>query len=113
MPLLESPVFVEHSSSSHSITLPQQEYVLSLTSLPSQGSYLAVASSPSDAIYVLDQSSLAVVQTLKGHEGGTTGLAVEKEFIMSCGKDGYVRGWDIRMGTSPLRCEFCYSNSLC
>ena len=94
----------------NSTILPSEAYVWSLASLPSY--YAAASSYPTDAIYVLDKSDLGkVIHTLPGHKGGISAIRVvervndDVDVLLSWGKDGIVRTWDVRNGRAAIESE--------
>ncbi|KAL4082095.1 WD40-repeat-containing domain protein [Scleroderma yunnanense] len=96
------------SSTLSSASLPESNYVLSLTSL--QNFYAASASSPSNKITLFDKVGLRSVQILPGHEDATTYLRTihafggsTKSTLLSSGKDGCVRAWDERSGVVSIQ----------
>lgn len=69
----------------------------------SEGEFLAVAGSDG-TIRMLDTEHLNEAATWNGHEGGTTALAFHptKPVLLSGGKDGHIRAWDLRESGKEL-----------
>jgi len=106
--LLESPHFQEENNPKLSSKSSSESYILQITSLTSH--YAASASSPSNVIDLFDKSSLRGMQTLSGHEKGTTSLrtvqdlsGVIRECLVSSGKDGSVTVWDVRANAHSIK----------
>jgi WD40 repeat protein len=106
--LLESPHLQEEHYPKLSSKSSSGSYVLQITSFTSH--YAASASSPSNVIDVFDKSSLRGIQTLSGHEKGTTSLhtaqgisGVIRESLVSSGKDGSVIVWDVRSNAHSIK----------
>ncbi|KIK94418.1 hypothetical protein PAXRUDRAFT_828030 [Paxillus rubicundulus Ve08.2h10] len=110
MSLLQSPSLKVVNHPLHQTSLPAESYVLSLTTLANN--YAASGSSPSNQIYLFDKTSLQTVGVLQGHENATTYLrtihalgASDRETLLSSGKDGCVKAWDERSGTTSIKME--------
>ncbi|KAF9246848.1 WD40 repeat-like protein [Melanogaster broomeanus] len=110
MSLLQSPSMKVIHQSLQQTFLPEESYVLSLTSLDNY--YAASASSPSNQIHLFDKASLRNVGVLRGHENATTYLrtihalgASNRDMLLTSGKDGCVMAWDVRSGTTSLKME--------
>ncbi|KAF9647059.1 WD40 repeat-like protein [Thelephora ganbajun] len=87
----------------HTGSIPSNAYVLSIAALPD--CYAVAASSPADTIHLYAKADLRLLTTLRGHPGGTTSIravnlhatsTTSGPTLTSCGKDGYVRIWDLR-----------------
>lgn len=111
--LLESPHLQEENYPKLSSRSSSGSYIFQITSLTSH--YAASASSPSNVIDIFDKSSLQGIQTLPGHENGTTSLhatqdlsGVIREGLVSSGNDGSVTVWDVRSNTNSIKsmCSF-------
>jgi WD40 repeat protein len=107
MSLLESATLVEQTTPLGSSRLPCDAYVLAIATVGSY--YAASASAPSHRIYLFDQASLRTTLSLEGHQGGTASLraidsiaGTNRRVIVSSGKDGVVRVWDDRSGTTAI-----------
>lgn len=108
MSLILSPSFTSSQKPINSTVLPQNAYVLSLASISSF--YAAASSAPTNAIYIFDKSELRrVVQTLPGHDVAITALRSvnvnNEEMLLSSGKDGVVRTWDVRASKVAVESE--------
>jgi len=88
-------------------------YVLSIVALPH--SYAAAASSPADTIQLYAKTDLRHLTTLEGHPGGTTSIRsvnlhaisnTSGPMLSSCGKDGYIRIWDLRSNSPSIESAF-------
>ena len=108
--LLESPQLQEEKFPRLSANSSSGSYVLSITSLPSY--YAAVSSAPANVIDLFDKTALKVIQTLPGHESGTTSLhsvdnvaGVSNECFISSGRDGSVKIWDSRSNSHSIKSE--------
>ncbi|PPQ83653.1 hypothetical protein CVT25_006259 [Psilocybe cyanescens] len=107
--LLESPRLTEEFSPSRTTTSSTTSgYILGITSLSSF--YAASASAPFNVIDIVDKTTLRGVQTLPGHENGTTSLHTvqnmagsAKECLISSGKDGSVKVWDERSNSHSIK----------
>ena len=99
------------SSLANPLSLPPNRtlpYVTNLVSVEATaGVVVAAFSSPEDtlAVFNLGRGKLEKARQWIGHEGGITCVLGSKETrfgastIGSCGKDGVVRGWDVRSGS--------------
>ncbi|KAF9224375.1 WD40 repeat-like protein [Gyrodon lividus] len=110
MSLFQSPSLEVVKQTLHRTFLPDESYVLSLTTLGNY--YAASASSPSNQIHLFDKTSLQSVGVLQGHENATTYLRTihalgtsNREMLLSSGKDGCVVAWDERSGTTSIKME--------
>jgi len=107
--LLESPQFHEETVPIRSTRSSSLDYILHIAPLPSY--YAASASFPSNVIDIFDKSSLRGVQTLPGHEEGTTSLHTVENLgggavrtcLVSSGKDGSVKVWDDRLNSHSIK----------
>uniref|UniRef100_A0A8H7XZ04 WD40 repeat-like protein n=1 Tax=Psilocybe cubensis TaxID=181762 RepID=A0A8H7XZ04_PSICU len=107
--LLQSPQLTEKNTPrSTTRTSTSSGYILGLTSLSSF--YAASASAPFNVIDIIDKSTLKHVQTLSGHEVGTTSVhttlnmaGFAKEYLVSSGKDGSVKVWDERSNSHSIK----------
>ena len=106
--LLESPRFQEETVPIRSTRSSSLDYILHIAPLPSY--YAASASFPSSVIDIFDKSSLRGVQTLPGHEEGTTSLHTVENLgggvrtcLVSSGKDGSVKVWDDRSNSHSIK----------
>jgi len=107
--LLESPHFHEETVPIRSTRSSSLDYILHIAPLPSY--YAASASFPSNVIDIFDKSSLRGVQTLPGHEEGTTSLHTVEHLgggavrtcLVSSGKDGSVKVWDDRLNSHSIK----------
>ncbi|KAJ7162612.1 WD40-repeat-containing domain protein [Mycena crocata] len=106
--LLPSPDFSAISAPVKSVSLSSQAYVLSLAALPTY--YAASASAPSNTIDLFDKTTLLGVQTLAGHEIGTTSLHsvetvanVSRPSLISSGMDGSIKVWDERTNSHSIK----------
>lgn len=113
MSLAQSASFTNISTPLKSTRLPSDAYVLSLAALPSR--YAASASAPSNKIHLFDTHSLRAVQSLSGHEGGTTSLravdaiiGTNQRSLVSSGKNGTVKVWDDRAGSVAIQSMFSF-----
>ena len=97
----------------HSASLSVDAYVLSITALPD--CYAAAASSPADTIHLFSKADLRRLTTLEGHPGGTSSIRSVNlhatsngsgQTLVSCGKDGYVKIWDLNSNSPALQSEF-------
>lgn len=102
-PLSLSSSFANSRRPLSSTTLPDRAYVLAIASL--QEHYAAAASVPSNAIHLYDKSDCkTIVRTLPGYVEGITYMRTVNAFsggrdvLLSCGKDGNVKAWDVRSG---------------
>lgn len=90
-------------------------YALSLCALP--GHYAAAIAAPSSyVIDVLDKTTLVRVQTLPGHDIGTTSLRTvnglgggAEKCLVSSGRDGSIMAWDLRANLHSIKSKgtFC------
>ncbi|KAF7330771.1 WD40 repeat-like protein [Mycena venus] len=103
-----SPSFSNTSTPIKSASSSSEAYILSIASLPTF--YAASASAPSNAIDLFDKTTLLGVQTLPGHEAGTTSLrAVEtianiaRPCLVSSGLDGSIKVWDQRTNSYSIK----------
>ena len=111
MSLLESSTLVEQTTPLKSSRLPCNAYVLAIAAF---GSYYAVsASAPSHRIYLFDKMSLGTSHSFEGHREGTTSLrgvdsvaGTNRRVIVSSGRDGVVRVWDDRTGTTAIESKY-------
>jgi len=94
-------------------SVPSKAYVLSIAALPD--CYAAAASSPADTIHLYSKADLRHLTALDGHPGGTTCIRsinlhatsnASGPTLTSCGKDGYVRVWDLRSNSPSLESAF-------
>src|SRR5229473_2751372 len=107
MSLLESATLIEQNTPLRSSSLPCDAYVLAIAAF---GSYYAVsASAPSHRIYLYDKTSLRTSHSFEGHREGTTSLrgvdsvaGTNSRVVVSSGRDGVVRVWDDRTGTTAI-----------
>ncbi|PPQ83949.1 hypothetical protein CVT26_011644 [Gymnopilus dilepis] len=107
--LLESPYLQEELSPRRtSKTSTDTGYILSIASTPAY--YAASTSSPFNVIDLFDKSNLQGVQTLVGHERGTTSLhtatnlgGVLQKCLISSGQDGSVKVWDPRTNSHSIK----------
>lgn len=107
MSLVESATLVEQTTPLKSSRLPCDAYVLAIATF---GSYYAVsASAPSHRIYLFDKTSLSTSLSFEGHREGTTSLrgvdsvaGTNRRVVVSSGRDGVVRVWDDRTGTTAI-----------
>jgi len=106
--LLESPHLQEENNPKLSSKSSSGSYILQITSLTSY--YAASASFPSNVIDLFDKSTLCGIKTLSGHEKGTTSLrtvqglsGVNRECLVSSGKDGGVIVWDVRANAQSIK----------
>ncbi len=111
--LLESPHLQEENNPRLSSKSSSGSYILQITSLTSY--YAASASSPSNVIDLFDKSTLRGIQTLSGHEKGTTSLhtvqglsGVIRECLVSSGKDGGVTVWDVRANAHSIKSMYWF-----
>ena len=97
----------------HTASVPSNAYVLSIAALPH--CYAAAASSPADTIHLYAKADLRHLATLEGHPGGTTSIRsvnlhatsnVSGPTLASCGKDGYIRIWDLRSNSASIESTF-------
>ena len=107
MSLLESATLVEQITPLKSSSLPCDAYVLAIAAFGSY--YAASASAPSHRIFLFDKASLSTSHSFEGHREGTTSLrgvdsvaGTNKRAIVSSGRDGVVRVWDDRTGTTAI-----------
>ncbi|KIJ70375.1 hypothetical protein HYDPIDRAFT_65519, partial [Hydnomerulius pinastri MD-312] len=110
MSLLRSPSLKTIEHPLHQTVLPGESYVLSLTALGDY--YAASASSPTNQIHIFDKSTLQTARILQGHDNATTYLRTihalggsNREMLLSSGKDGYVKVWDERTGSTSIKLE--------
>jgi WD40 repeat protein len=115
MSLLESDSLSEQTTPLRSSSLPGDAYVLAIASFGSY--YAASASAPSHRIFLFDKASLRTSQSFEGHQGGTTSLravdsvaGINKRGIISSGRDGVVRVWDVRTSAPAIE-SACSSGS--
>ena len=109
--LLESPCFSAANSPQRSSQASSQAYILSIANLPFH--YAASSSPPSNVIDIFDKSTLQRVDTLQAHATATTSLRVVENVggisgtktLMSSGKDGLVKFWDLRSGSCGIESE--------
>ncbi|KAK7061372.1 WD40 repeat-like protein [Favolaschia claudopus] len=108
IPLRPSAAFSTTSTPVKTASSSSQAYILSIASLPPY--YAASASAPSNAIDLFDKTSLLGVQTLPGHEIGTTSLcsvnsiaSVSRPCLVSSGLDGSIRVWDERTNSYSIK----------
>ncbi|KAI6128398.1 WD40-repeat-containing domain protein [Pisolithus croceorrhizus] len=113
MSLLCSPSLKSIDRPLSAASLPDSNYVLSLTSLGNF--YAASASSPSNKITLLDKIGLQTAQILPGHEEATTHLRTisslggsTQSTLLSSGRDGCVKAWDERSGMVSIQSMFAY-----
>ncbi|KAJ7179505.1 WD40-repeat-containing domain protein [Mycena filopes] len=108
--LVPSPSFSTTSApvKSTSLSSNSQAYVISIAPLPTF--YAASASAPSNAIDIFDKKTLLGVQTLPGHEIGTTSLrsiqsiaGISRPSLISSGLDGSIQVWDERANTCSIK----------
>ena len=106
--LLESPQLQEEKNPSRSSKSSSGSYLLHITSLGSY--YAASSSSPSNVIDLFDKSTLRGIQTLPGHEQGTTSLhtienlsGVLSKCLVSSGKDRTIKVWDERSNSCSIQ----------
>lgn len=111
--LLESPQLQEEKNPSRSSKSSSGAYLLHITSLASY--YAASSSSPSHVIDLFDKSSLRGVQTLPGHEQGTTSLhtvenlsGVLSKCLISSGKDRTIKIWDERSNSCSIQSVYSF-----
>ena len=107
MSLLESVTLVEQTTPLKSSSLPCDAYVLAIAAFGPY--YAASASAPSHRIYLFDKTSLGTSHSFEGHREGTTSLhgvdtvaGTNRRVIVSSGRDGVVRVWDDRTGTTAI-----------
>ncbi|KAH7888111.1 WD40-repeat-containing domain protein [Phlebopus sp. FC_14] len=107
MSLLQSPSLKIIDKALGNTSLPGNNYVLSLTALDNH--YAASASSPSNQIHLFDRASLQAVRILSGHDIATSHLRTinalgmsSRAMLLSSGKDGCVKAWDERTGTTSI-----------
>ncbi|KAJ6627429.1 WD40-repeat-containing domain protein [Mycena sp. CBHHK59/15] len=106
--LLAAPGFAPTSVPKKTVLLSSQSYALSIAALPAY--YAATASAPSNTIDLFDKISLQGVQTLPGHEIGTTSLRsvetianISRPCLVSSGIDGSIRVWDERTNAHSIK----------
>ncbi|KAJ7781650.1 WD40-repeat-containing domain protein [Mycena metata] len=108
--LVPSPSFSTSAGPIKSTSLSSNSgaYVLSITPLSTL--YAASASAPSNAIDLFDKNTLQGVQTLSGHEIGTTSLHsidsianVSRPCLISSGLDGSIQVWDERANSHSIK----------
>jgi WD40 repeat protein len=111
MSLLESATLVEQTTPLKSSRLPCDAYVLAIAAFGSF--YAASASAPSHRIYLFDKTSLGTSHSFEGHREGTTSLCgvdsvagTNRRVIVSSGRDGVVRVWDDRTGTTAIESKY-------
>ena len=111
MSLLESATLVEQTTPLKSSRLPCDAYVLAIAAFGSF--YAASASAPSHKIYLFDKTSLGTSHSFEGHIEGTTSLrgvdsvaGTNRRVIVSSGRDGVVRVWDDRTGTTAIESKY-------
>jgi len=107
MSLTESPSFKTFNKPLKAASVPDEAYVLGLTSL--DNAYAASASSPSNEIFLFDKLSLRTIQKLRGHNTATTSIrtvqrlaAADRQLLLSSGKDGCVKAWDARSNSVAI-----------
>ena len=108
MSLLESATLIEQTAPLKASNLPCDAYVLAIAAFGSY--YAASASAPSHRIYLFDKTSLGTSHSsFEGHREGTTSLrgvdsvaGTNRRAIVSSGRDGVVRVWDDRTGTTAI-----------
>jgi len=107
MSLLEPATLVEQTTPLKSSRLPCDAYVLAIAAVGSY--YAASASAPSHRIYLFDKTSLGTSYSFEGHGEGTTSLrgvdsvaGTNRRMVVSSGRDGVVRVWDDRTGTTAI-----------
>ncbi|KAJ7047758.1 WD40-repeat-containing domain protein [Mycena alexandri] len=91
-----------------SLSSNSQAYVISIAPLPTF--YATSASAPSNTIDLFDKNTLLGVQTLPGHETGTTSLRsiesianVSRPCLISSGLDGSIQVWDERANSYSIK----------
>ncbi|KAJ6538940.1 WD40-repeat-containing domain protein [Mycena capillaripes] len=106
--LVPSPSFSTTSTPVKTASSSSQAYVLSIAALPTF--YAASASAPSNAIDLFDRTTLLGVQTLAGHEIGTTSLRsvetlanISRPCLISSGLDGSIKVWDERTNSYSIK----------
>lgn len=105
-----SPSFSTTSAPKKRASLSSQAYVLSIAPLPTI--YAASASAPSNTIDLFDKTTLQGIQTLPGHEIGTSSLRavdtiadISRPALVSSGLDGSIRVWDERTNAHSIKSE--------
>ncbi|KAF8211539.1 WD40-repeat-containing domain protein [Mycena galopus ATCC 62051] len=103
-----SPSFSTTSTPIKTAAASSQAYVLSIASLPTF--YAASASAPSNTIDLFDKTTLLGVQTLPGHEIGTSSLRsvetianIARPSLVSSGLDGSIMVWDERTNAHSIK----------
>ncbi|KAJ6510228.1 WD40-repeat-containing domain protein [Mycena vitilis] len=106
--LVPSPTYSTASTFIKTASLSSQAYVLSIAPLPTY--YAASASAPSNTIDLFDKTTLRGVQTLSGHEVGTTSLRsvnsianISRPSLISSGLDGSIKVWDERTDSHSIK----------
>ncbi|KAJ7873374.1 WD40-repeat-containing domain protein [Mycena olivaceomarginata] len=102
------PAFRPTSAPQKRASLSSQAYVLSIAPLPTI--YAASASAPSNTIDLFDKTTLQGIQTLPGHEIGTSSLravdtiaGISRPALVSSGLDGSIRVWDERTNAHSIK----------
>ncbi len=110
--LRESPQLQEQKTPRRSSKSSSGSYLLQITSLASY--YAVSSSSPSHVIDLFDKSNLRGVQTLPGHEQGTTSLRTVENLsgalngcLISSGRDRNIKVWDGRSNSCSTQ-SACY-----
>ncbi|KAI5780348.1 WD domain protein [Peziza echinospora] len=84
------------SSASTNLGTPQGTYIYDIHIL--NASTLAAISS-TDSLHIFDSATLAVKNTIpKIHNGITCLKGLDENVVLTCGRDGLVKLWDIRVG---------------
>ena len=94
-----------HEISRSSLSLPPPSYIYSVR--PAGADHLATICSD-DSLQILDASSLALVRArATAHEGVTCLVGTPDASVpyLTSGRDGCIRGWDVRTGSNSFQIE--------